>query len=107
MKIHTIRIRNFRCFGENVQDEWGMIFRPNQNLNLVVGPNGSGKTAMLDAIDIVMNAEGRTNQALISEYDFPYCDTTKLMCIEVTLVDLGSTVGDFDSDIRFCFNYGI
>lgn len=101
MKIHTIRIRNFRCFGENVQDEWGMIFRPNQNLNLVVGPNGSGKTAMLDAIDIVMNAEGRTNQALISEYDFPYCDTTKLMCIEVTLVDLGSTVGDFDSDIQW------
>jgi len=78
-----------------------MVFKPNQNLNLVVGPNGSGKTAMLDAIDIVMNAERRTNQALISEYDFPHCDTAKLMCIEVTLTDLGPIIGDFDSDIQW------
>ena len=66
MKIHTIRIRNFRCFGENTHGEWGLIFRPGQNLNLVAGPNGSGKTAMLDAIDLVMNAEGRSNRALIA-----------------------------------------
>ena len=101
MKIHTVRICNFRCFGETPEGEWGLKFQPDQNLNLVVGPNGSGKTAMFDAIDLVMNAEGRSNQALISEYDFPYCDISKVMRIDVTLIDLGTAIKDFDSDIQW------
>lgn len=101
MKIDSLRIRNFRCFTENANGEWGVVFRPNPNLNLIIGPNGSGKTAMVDAIDILMNAEGRANQALLSEYDFPYCDTSKTMSIEITLVDLGQAIGEFRSDIQW------
>lgn len=100
MKIHTVKIRNFRCFGETY-DNWGLIFRPNTGLNLIVGSNGSGKTALLDAIDIVMNSDGRSNQSLISEYDFPYCDTMKTICIEITLTDLGQAIGEFESDIQW------
>ena len=57
MKIDTLRVRNFRCFEEDIDGEWGVTFRPNRDLNLIIGPNGSGKTAILDALDIVMNVE--------------------------------------------------
>lgn len=56
---------------------------------------------MLDAIDLVMNVEGRTNQSLISEYDFPFCDTTKNMRIEMVLTDIGHALGEFESDIQW------
>ncbi len=101
MNIDTIRIRNFRCYTENIFGKWGLVFRPNRDLNLIIGPNGAGKTAVLDAIDMVMNAERRTNQALLSEYDFPYCDTSKIICIEITLSDLGQALGEFESDIQW------
>lgn len=101
MKIHTVRIRNFRCFGQDSQEEWGLIFRPNPYLNLIIGPNGAGKSALLDAIDIVMNADGRSNQALVTEYDFPQCDTSKSLCIEVTLTELGQALKEFDSDVQW------
>jgi energy-coupling factor transporter ATP-binding protein EcfA2 len=101
MKIDTIRIRNFRCFGEDITGEWGLVFRPKGDLNLIIGPNGSGKTALVDAIDMVMNAEGRSNQALVTEYDFPYCDTSKNLCIEVTLTEIGQALGEFESDIQW------
>jgi energy-coupling factor transporter ATP-binding protein EcfA2 len=101
MKIDSLRIRNFRCFTENANGEWGVVFRPNRNLNLIIGSNGSGKTAIVDAIDILMNVEGRADQALLSEYDFPYCDTSKTVCIEITLLDLGQAIGEFRSDIQW------
>lgn len=104
MKIHTIRIKNFRCYPENESDQWGVEFRPNPDLNLLIGPNGAGKTALLDAIDLVMNVEGRTNQSLISEYDFPACDTSKKICIEIVLTDIDQTLSQFDSDIQWIDN---
>ena len=93
MKIDTIRVNNFRCYTETEKEKCALVFRPNDNLNLMIGPNGAGKTALLDAIDLVMNVEGRTNQSLISEYDFPFCDTTKNMCIETVLTDIGHALG--------------
>jgi len=97
MKLARLRVRNFRCFcGE---DWWDWI--PNRGLNLLIGPNGSGKTAVLDAIDTVLNWEGRTNRALIPEYDFPYCDTNKTIEIEATLTDMGMGLADFESDIQW------
>jgi len=102
MKIHTIRVKNFRCYPENENNQWGVEFSPNPDLNLLIGPNGAGKTALLDAIDIVMNVEGRTNQSLISEYDFPACNTSKKICIEIVLTDIGQALSEFESDIPLC-----
>jgi predicted ATP-dependent endonuclease of OLD family len=97
MKLVRLRVRNFRCFcGE---DWWEWI--PNGDLNLLIGPNGSGKTAVLDAIDFVLNWEGRTNRSLITEYDFPYCDTCNTIEIEATLTDIGTDLADFISDIQW------
>ncbi|MGA7644300.1 MAG: AAA family ATPase, partial [Syntrophobacteraceae bacterium] len=101
MKIHTIHIRNFRCFGEANDENWGFTFHPNQNLSLLIGPNGSGKTALIDAVDLTLNAEGRSNRSLVTEYDFPNCDTSKELCIEVVVIDLGNALGVFESDIQW------
>jgi DNA repair exonuclease SbcCD ATPase subunit len=63
MRIDSIKIRNFRCFPEKNGGSWGVQFRPNPHLSLLVGPNGAGKTAILDALDLVLNAENRSNQS--------------------------------------------
>ena len=101
MRIDSIKIRNFRCFPEKDGGSWGVQFRPNPHLSLLVGPNGAGKTAILDALDLVLNAENRSNQSLITEYDFTNCDTSKPIYIEVSLVDLGEIRGEFVSDIQW------
>ena len=102
MKIDTVRIRNFRCFDRNIAErEGGLVFRPNPGLNLLIGPNGSGKTALLEAIDIVLNADGRANRSLVTEYDFPFCDASGKMSIEVALVDIGHARVKFESDIQW------
>lgn len=43
MHLHTLRVRNFRCFEQEVFE-----FQP--QFNLLVGVNGSGKTSLLKAI---------------------------------------------------------
>lgn len=45
MKIEKIRLRNFRCFGDEVIE-----FKFEENLTTLVGGNGSGKTAVLQAV---------------------------------------------------------
>jgi hypothetical protein len=101
MRIDSIRIRNFRCFPETVDGNWGAIFRLNPDLNLIVGPNGAGKTAILEALDLLLNAENRSNQALITEYDFTNCDTSRPIYIETTLTDLGQARGEFKSEVQW------
>lgn len=101
MRIHTVRISNFRCFGHSTSTGWGVIYKPHVGLNLVIGPNGSGKTALVDAVDLVLNADGRGNRSLITEYDFPYCDPTRRMYIEITLTDLGESLVVFESDVQW------
>ena len=94
-------MRNFRCFGTENNGEWGFTFSPNAHLSLIIGPNGSGKTALLDAIDLTLNSEGRSNRSLVTEFDFPNCDTAKSLSIEVVLTDLGHAIGAFESDIQW------
>lgn len=45
MNINYLRIKNFRCFKE---EDWDL----NRNFNVLIGNNGAGKTAVLDAISI-------------------------------------------------------
>ena len=48
-----------------------------------------------------MNADGHVKQDLVTEYDFPKCDTSKTICIEVILTELGQALGEFQSDIQW------
>lgn len=49
MYLSSLRIKNFRCF-----DEKGIDVKFNQGLTVLVGENDSGKSAIIDAIRIVL-----------------------------------------------------
>ncbi|MDB9535694.1 AAA family ATPase [Dolichospermum planctonicum CS-1226] len=53
MKLHSLEIKNFRAIEDISLDFTDLLGRP-QPINLIVGPNGSGKTSILDAIHVVV-----------------------------------------------------
>jgi predicted ATP-dependent endonuclease of OLD family len=67
----------------------------------LIGPNGCGKTSLIDAIDLALDWEGRTNRSIVTEYDFQGCDTTKRIEIEVTLTEVGPATAQFQDVIQY------
>lgn len=53
MKLHSLEIKNFRAIEDISLDFTDLLGRP-RPINLIVGPNGSGKTSILDAIHVVV-----------------------------------------------------
>jgi len=49
----SIRVRNFKCFGSE-----GGSFEPFAPINIIIGRNNSGKSALIDAIDVCVS-EGK------------------------------------------------
>lgn len=49
MQINSLKLKNFRCY-----EEMEFIFSP--EFNLIVGENGAGKTALLNAIAVAMGS---------------------------------------------------
>ncbi len=55
--IKNLSVQNFRCFKKVELTGLGVI-------NLIVGPNGTGKTALLEAIFIHLGSGGQVGLAL-------------------------------------------
>jgi predicted ATPase len=53
MKLHTLKVTNFRAIDNVGLDFTDNLSRP-RAVTLIVGPNGSGKTSILDAIHVVV-----------------------------------------------------
>ncbi|MFN6154889.1 AAA family ATPase [Anabaena sp. AL09] len=53
MKLHSLEIKNFRAIKDISLDFTDLLSRP-RPINLIVGPNSSGKTSILDAIHLVV-----------------------------------------------------
>ncbi|MGK7926522.1 MAG: AAA family ATPase [Spirulina sp.] len=51
MKLHSLKIENFRAIEKQFFDFTDYLGRP-RTISLIVGPNGSGKTSVLDAIHV-------------------------------------------------------
>jgi len=62
MRIARIRISNFRCIKE-------ADIIPSQH-NVLLGPNNTGKTAVLEALNLVLNPEVTAHSQAIDENDF-------------------------------------
>lgn len=67
MFIKSITIKNFRCFGKGA-DEKGTTIELNKGLTAFIGRNGSGKTAILDALNFLIGSDYLPTR--INEKDF-------------------------------------
>ena len=62
MKIETLTVRNFRCFGQEPE-----TFSPDTGVTAMVGGNGAGKTAALQALARIFGvslSSGRSRHAI-------------------------------------------
>ena len=70
MKIHSLTIQNFRAIEKISIDFTNKRSQP-RRVTLIVGPNGSGKTSILDAIlMIVRTSENLKNLRLRDGLEF-------------------------------------
>lgn len=76
MYLSLLRIKNFRCFDEK---EHSITFK--KGLNVLVGENDSGKSAIMDAIKLVLGTTDM-NWYRVTQEDFYKEDTT--LEIEIT-----------------------
>ena len=96
MYLSQVRIWNFRKYGESTEDgRESLNVKFKKGLNLIVGENDSGKTAIIDAIKIVLGTQSFDN-VRIEENDFykrgdgTRCDVLKIECTFSDLSDLES-----------------
>ncbi len=76
MYIYRIKIKNFR----NIRD---LDWKPNKNFNILFGANGSGKSNIACALNLLFN--GNFSEDVFDYSDFYNCDTTKKIEIECWL----------------------
>lgn len=69
MKLSTIRISNFQCFGENPTE---ISF---ENLTFLIGPNGSGKTAAMQALCRIFAFDPSLRRFKKSDFHVPQNET--------------------------------
>ena len=65
MHIQEVRIQNFRVFGDE-----GISFTFNKGINVVIGENNNGKTALIDAIRIAFSCALYKKDIFFSKTDF-------------------------------------
>ncbi len=101
--LSELRIWNFRKYG-TINEEPGLIVPFNNGLNLLVGENDSGKTAIIDAIKYILGTQSNDYQRM-TEKDFykPLGGKrTNELKIECTFTDLSPTeAGNFIEWLNF------
>lgn len=84
--IRKIEITNFRCIKK-------AVWVPNEGMNCLIGPGDSGKSTILDAIDLTLGARRQTT---FTDADFNALDHTQGIDIQVTLGALSDELKDYD-----------
>lgn len=84
--IRQLKIARFRGIG---QLEWA----PSSGINGLIGPGDSGKSTVLDAIDLVLSPR---RSSTFTDADFHGLDTTQEIQIEATIGDLPTTLLELD-----------
>ena len=77
-RIRQINIRNFRSIRN-------LNWSPTQGLNCIVGPGDTGKTTILDAIDLCLGARRNVQ---FTDADFHALDLTQPIHIALSIGDL-------------------
>lgn len=93
MYIYKIVIENFRTIKKL---EW----KPNKNVNVLIGPNGCGKSTLATALDYLLNPYIQWYNRTLSEIEYYNRDTANSILIEVWFKDLEEFIED-DGDLYF------
>lgn len=96
-KIRHLKIENFRAFSKF---EW----RPGPGLNCLIGSGDSGKSTLLNAIDLTLGAR---QTKLFSDADFHLLNTDAPIKIEVTVGDLAEPLKNLDKYDLFLRGYNL
>jgi hypothetical protein len=86
-RIRKIEIENFRCIK-------ALKWQPSDGINCLIGPGDSGKSTILDAIDLCLGAR-RTVQ--FTDADFFNLDVGSPIKIELTIGELNDSLKDFET----------
>lgn len=86
-RIRHIDIRNFR----SIQS---LVWTPSNGVNCLIGPGDSGKSTILDAIDLCIGARRST---VFNDTDFFNLDVTRAITITVTLGALPDSLKNLDT----------
>jgi predicted ATP-dependent endonuclease of OLD family len=93
--IKAIEIENFRSIKK-------LKYFPSPGVNCIVGPGDSGKSSLLDAIDLCLGAK-RSLQ--FSDSDFYYLDVKNPIKITITLGNLDDGLKNIDSYGGYLHNF--
>jgi predicted ATP-dependent endonuclease of OLD family len=88
MRIINVSISNYRSF-RSFQSEQQDTFSP--SVNIIVGPNGSGKTNFLNAIRKCFDRGTYTSQTQYGESVSDFYDPHQPICIEISFEDVLGT----------------
>lgn len=88
-RIRAIEVRNFRSLKE-------FKWFPSSGINCLIGPGDSGKSTILDAIDLCLGARRNLQ---ISDADFHSLDTETPITITIT-------IGELDDGLKSIDTYG-
>jgi len=76
MKLHQLRISNFQSFGPEVTDI------TLEDLTFLIGPNGSGKTAILQALCRLFAFDPSLRRVQKADFHVPIAETLETMPVE-------------------------
>ena len=100
MFIKSLTIKNFRCFGKGT-DEKGTIIELNNGLTAFIGRNGSGKTAILEALNFLIGSDYLPTR--IKEKDF----NSDAKDIKDAIIIEGETTSPFYVDVDVISNTNV
>ena len=69
MILSQMKLWNFRKFKNKENEEAGLVVNFHKGLNALIGENDAGKTAIIDAIKLVLQTQSG-EYARVSEDDF-------------------------------------
>lgn len=95
IRIRKIEIRNFRSIQH-------LDWTPSAGINCLIGPGDSGKSSILDAIDLCLGAR---RSAPFGDTDFFNLDVTRPITISLTLGGLPESLKNLDSYGDFLRSY--
>ncbi|PIT94697.1 hypothetical protein COT98_02470, partial [Candidatus Falkowbacteria bacterium CG10_big_fil_rev_8_21_14_0_10_39_9] len=102
MFIKSLTIKNFRCFGKHT-DDTGTTIELNKGLTAFIGRNGSGKTAILEALHFLIGSDYLPTK--INEKDF-HKDASGTKNEDAIIIE-GETTNPFFIDVDVVSNTGI